>query len=215
MLLHSLIGRLLFVTGATTMAGFLTVYALAKPATFLRAESATVAPVAPVASSNHQDPPDVPPAIEVPAGNRVFLVVHAIGTQNYTCNGSGAWGPAVPSANLFDKNGRLVGTHFGGPTWQYMDGSSVLGTRIAGVSVPPPPAPPVAIPWLLLQMVSTTTGPDGGDRLTDTTYIQRVHTTGGLAPAGACVTGTTASVPYTADYYFYRADTDGDDRDDD
>jgi hypothetical protein len=208
MMLHSLFGRLLFGTGATTLAGLLAAYALAKPATPISTELATVATFA------QEDPPDVPPAIEVPAGNRLFLVVHAVGTQNYTCNGSGAWGPAVPAANLFDKHGRLVGTHFGGPTWQYMDGSSVLGTRIAGVFVPPPPAPPVAIPWLLLQEVSTTIGPDGGDRLTDTTFIQRVHTTGGLAPAGACVTGTTASVPYTADYYFYRADT-GDDRDDD
>jgi hypothetical protein len=191
------------------MAGLLTVHALAKPATTIRAEPATVA------TSCHEDPPEVPPEIQVPAGNVLFLKVHAVGTQNYTCTGSGTWGPAVPAADLFDKHGRQVGTHFGGPTWQYMDGSSVLGTRIAGVFVPPPPAPAVAIPWLLLQEVSTTIGPDGGDRLTDTTFIQRIHTTGGLAPAGACISGATASVPYTADYYFYRAAIGDDDGDDD
>jgi hypothetical protein len=157
----------------------------------------------------------VPPEIQVPAGNRVFLKVHAVGTQNYTCNGAGAWGPSVPAAELFDKHGKLVGTHFAGPTWQYQDGSSVLGLKIAGVFVPPPPAPAVAIQWLLLQKVSANTGPDGGDRLTRTTFIQRINTTGGLAPAGACVTGTFASIPYTADYYFYCADTDADQGDED
>ena len=77
--------------------------------------------------------------------------------------------------------------------------------------VPPPPAPQTAIQWLLIQKVSTETGPDGGDRLTGTTYIQRVDTIGGLAPAGACVTGSTANVPYSTDYYFYRAIGDDDD----
>ena len=38
------------------------------------------------------------------------------------------------------------------------------------------------------------------------THIQRVNTVGGNAPAGAgTVTGETASVPYTAEYFFYRA----------
>lgn len=209
MMMNSLFSRLLFGTGATTVAGLLTAFALAKSAAPLNAELATVA------TFDHEDPPDVPPEIQVPAGNKLFLHLHAIGTQNYTCNGAGAWGPAVPAADLFDSHGRQVGTHFAGPTWQYMDGSSVLGVKIAGVFVPPPPAPPVAIQWLLVQKVSTTIGPDGGDRLTGTTYIQRINTTGGLAPAGACVTGTTASVPYTADYYFYRADRGDDDGDDD
>ncbi len=206
--LTSIFARLLLGAGAVTVAGLLTAYALTKPATPLVAQPATVA------NFTHDDPPAVPVEIEVPAGNRLFLKLHAVGTQNYTCNGSGAWGPAVPAADLFNKHGKQVGTHFGGPTWQYKDGSSVLGVKLAGVSVPPPPAPAVAIPWLLVQEVATTTGPDGGDKLSGTTYIQRINTTGGLAPAGACVTGTTASIPYTADYYFYRADT-GDDGDDD
>ena len=151
------------------------------------------------ARADQIEPPDVPSAIQVPAGNRVYLVVHAVGTQNYTCTGSGTWGAAVPQADLFDKNGHQVGIHFAGPTWQLNDGSSVLGSKVAGVTVSAD-----AIPWLLVKAVSTSSGTDG-DRLTVTTYIQRVHTTGGLAPAGACDPGATASVPYTADYYFYRA----------
>jgi hypothetical protein len=209
MMLNTPFSRLLFGTGAATVVGLLTAYAPAKPVTPTSAEPATVA------TFTQENPPDVPPEIQVPAGNKLFLKVHAVGTQNYTCTGAGTWGPAVPAANLFNKHGMLVGTHFGGPTWQYMDGSSVLGVKVAGVFVPPPPAPAVAIQWLLVQKVSTTTGPDGGDRLTGTTYIQRINTTGGLAPAGACVSGTTASIPYTADYYFYRAATGDDDGDDD
>jgi hypothetical protein len=38
-----------------------------------------------------------------------------------------------------------------------------------------------------------------------TTYIQRLYTAGGLAPANPCDPLTTANVPYTAVYYFYRA----------
>ncbi len=61
-----------------------------------------------------------------------------------------------------------------------------------------------AIPWLLLSAASTTPGALG-----DTTFIQRVNTTGGLAPAAATCTaaavGTQAEVPYTADYRFWKA----------
>ena len=64
-----------------------------------------------------------------------------------------------------------------------------------------------AIPWLLLSAASTVPGSHGG-RLAATTYIQRIATTGGLAPADAeCnagTTGTSAEVPYTADYYFWK-----------
>ena len=49
--------------------------------------------------------------------------------------------------------------------------------------------------------------PDG-DRLVATTYVQRIATTGGLAPpaaeCNAATAGTVAEVPYTADYYFWK-----------
>jgi hypothetical protein len=69
------------------------------------------------------------------------------------------------------------------------------------------PSPRGAIPWLLLRATSTSAGPDG-DKLTHTTHIQRVNTTGGVAPATGCDAGhlgEARNVPYTADYYFYRA----------
>lgn len=42
----------------------------------------------------------------------------------------------------------------------------------------------------------------------DTTFIQRLNTTGGLAPAAATcnasTVGTQAEIPYTADYAFWK-----------
>src|SRR3954466_12557477 len=70
--------------------------------------------------------PEVPPAIQVPDGNTVFLVGHAKGVQIYTCNGT--WGSSTPDAKLFDDNGELVAKHFAGPTWQAKDGSKVVGS---------------------------------------------------------------------------------------
>lgn len=94
-------------------------------------------------------------------------------------------------------------THFGGPSWQARDGSLVKATLDGRVTVDP-----TAIPWLRLAVTSATAGPDG-DRLEGTTYIQRIATTGGLAPAPADCTastvGTTKEVPYTADYTFWKA----------
>ena len=166
----------------------------------------------PLALADPVGPPNVPPAIQVPAGNMVHLVGHATGTQNYACTAPNTWTFTGPQATLYGDNGHLVATHFAVPSsttpeWQANDGSSVIGKKVAAATVAA-----TAIPWLLLSAVSTSLGPDGGDRLAGTTFIQRVNTTGGLAPTTACNTGDTANVPYTADYYFYQAaESDGGD----
>jgi Protein of unknown function (DUF3455) len=153
-----------------------------------------------LASPAQADAPDVPGDIAVPAGNEPYLEAHAVGVQIYACNGS-AWSFVAPRANLYDDDGKLVATHFAGPTWQYMK-STVVGKREAGVKVDA-----TAIDWLLLSATSTTPG-----RLGQTTFIQRIHTAGGLAPAAAdcnaATAGTTREVPYTADYVFWKADGD-------
>lgn len=169
---------------------------------------AAAAALGAVAQDAHARPegPSVPSTISVPAGHKVFLIGHAVGVQIYSCNatagGGFAWSFVAPRANLYGNNGKLVTTHFGGPTWQARDGSAVVAQRVDGVTVNT-----AAIPWLLLSKVSTTSGPDG-DRLTKTTYIQRTSTTGGLAPAaGECnasTAGSTVEVPYTADYHFWK-----------
>jgi hypothetical protein len=146
-------------------------------------------------------PPTVPTDLQPPAGHTVFALGHAAGVQIYRCNGS-AWALTGPRANLYDKNGNPKWTHSAGPTWQHKDGSTVVGQLYA----PPVPITAGAIPWLLLRAASTAPGADG-DKMVKTTFIQRVNTTGGLAPAAStCTTaGATAEVPYTADYYFWKA----------
>jgi hypothetical protein len=150
--------------------------------------------------------PAVPSPIVVPEPNKVFLVGHAIGVQIYACNATASgfgWVFVAPRADLYDDNSKLIGTHFGGPTWRANDASKVVGRRVDGVTVDA-----TAIPWLLLSAASTGRGPDG-ERLADTTYIQRTATTGGLAPAAAecdaTTAGTQAEVRYTADYHFWKA----------
>ena len=142
-------------------------------------------------------PAPIPDAIKVPAGNRVFLAAHATGVQIYSCTASG-WTFVAPRATLTDERGRPIIEHFAGPTWKYRDGSQVVGRVEASATVDP-----TAIPWLRLTAVSTTPG-----KLGRTTFIQRIDTRGGLAPAASLCgpqnAGAQAEVPYTADYLFWE-----------
>jgi len=147
-------------------------------------------------------PPAVPADIHVEAGHKLFLVTHAVGVQIYSCNATAdgyAWGLVAPRADLYGDNGKLIATHFGGPTWQARDGSTVVGSVVDRSAVAG------TIPWLLLSADSSA-GEDG-DRLAGTTFIQRISTTGGVAPAAsACNLSTVGSreeIPYTADYLFW------------
>ena len=148
--------------------------------------------------------PELPEAcssIQVEAGNKVSFHVYAIGVQIYRWNGS-AWVFVAPAANLYADDGYngKVGFHYGGPTWESNSGSKVIAARVAGTGCTPDPS---AIPWLLLQKVST----DGPGIFNKVTFIQRVNTTGGLAPSEPGTTiGEEKRVPYTAEYYFYRAE---------
>ena len=169
------------------------------------AAAATLTPLTQAAEAKKHHPPAVPSKIAVPAGHKVFLVGHAVGVQIYSCNataGGFAWGLVAPRANLYNHRGKLLMTHYAGPTWQARDGSTVVGSVVDRETVDP-----TAIPWLLLKAASTTAGPRG-DRLIKTTFIQRIATTGGLAPAAAdcnvATAGTRQEIPYTADYYFWK-----------
>jgi hypothetical protein len=167
-----------------------------------------VAAALPLAQSVQAAPaaPPVPGTIAVGEGHKPFLIGHASGVQIYGCQaipGGYRWALVAPRADLYDDNGKLLATHYGGPTWEARDGSTVVGQRDAFVTVDP-----TAIDWLRLTAARTAAGPYG-DRLVATTYIQRINTTGGLAPAAAdCnadTAGTRAEVPYTADYVFFKA----------
>jgi Protein of unknown function (DUF3455) len=136
--------------------------------------------------------------LQVPAGNKVASHVYAAGVQIYQWNGT-SWVFIRPEATLFADYGfhGVIGTHYAGPTWESLSGSKVVGTVVERCTPRPD-----AIPWLLLRAVSSS-GPGIFRRVT---YIQRVNTVGGTAPTGAgTFVGQVARVPYTAEYYFYRA----------
>ena len=144
--------------------------------------------------------PELPPVcseIEAPDGNLVASYVFAEGVQIYSWNGT-AWTFVAPRADLYadrNRNGQ-VGNHFAGPTWQSNSGSKVV-ERVLESCTPDP----TAIPWLLLRTVSQ----EGSGLFSDVSYVQRVNTVGGLAPATPGETiGEIREVPYTADYVFYR-----------
>ena len=180
-------------------------------------------------------PPPLPAGMApVPAGNTLFLGTHGVGTQNYVCRPSGAGVAYVlftPQATLFSEDGGQVITHNFSPnpfepntdpkvvaagtiraTWQYRDTSRVWAKVHANDPITGKKGAVTvdekAIAWLLLDRVGSQNGPTGGDKLTGTTFVQRLNTTGGLAPKTGCNSltdvGNTAFVPYTADYFFYK-----------
>jgi hypothetical protein len=165
-------------------------------------------------------PPSVPSNIQVSADHKAFLVGHAYGTQNYVCLPTG-WVNFSPTATLFDDFDKQIITHFLSPnpdepgfppraTWQSSADSSAVWAKTtpAETSTDPNFVAPGAIAWLRLEVVGEDDGPTGGDRLTKTTFIQRVNTQGGSAPATGCTlpseVGNKQLVPYTADYFFYK-----------
>ena len=135
--------------------------------------------------------------ISVPAGSTLILHAYAEGVQIYQWDG-GAWAPRGPSATLYadaDHTG-VMGTHFGGPTWKSNSGSFVVGQLNKPCEVGP-----ADIPWLLLDGIRS----KGPGIFEGVTSIQRVNTVGGRAPTTPGSQGELRSIPYTAEYYFYRA----------
>ena len=179
-------------------------------------------------------PPITPSTIAVPEGNTAYLVGHAFGSQGYTClptsDGGTAWNPtARPEATLFtDLLGQQfqIITHFqsinanpkpgiqvplsGNATWQSsLDSSRVWAVKVNGIDAGSDPAScpnSGSIQCLLLQSVGNAKGPTGGNLLFKTTFIQRLNTKGGAVPTTACTVDQTQLVPYSADYFFYKAD---------
>jgi hypothetical protein len=183
----------------------------------------SIAIVTPVAAHDRRDvtPPPVPEDIEVEEGHEAFFVGHAVGTQNYVCLPQGssvAWVLFTPQATLFARQGRQIQTHFFSPnafesgtvrpTWQDSSDTSAVWGKGVGTSSDPSYVAPDAIAWLKIEVVGAQRGPKGGKKLTGTTFIQRLNTVGGKAPATGCAVpgdiGNRAYVPYQADYFFFK-----------
>jgi len=144
----------------------------------------------------------VPPAIAAP-GEATVATFHAEGAQIYECkvdsnpgsDGKLAWAFREPIATLL-LDGRTVGRHYAGPTWEHADGSAVVGKVAANA----PGKTAADIPWLKLDV----TAQRGSGALSGVTTVQRINAQGGVH-AGTCdKAGTFHSAPYAADYVFLR-----------
>jgi hypothetical protein len=154
------------------------------------------------ASAPRPQPAAVPENLRVPEGEPLLLRAAARGAQIYTCKAKAAdpasfgWALKAPDAELFDQSGAKIGRHYAGPTWESSDGSCVVGEMVQSS-----PAQG-AIPWLLLRAKSH----EGAGVLASVKYIQRVDTTGGVAPSAGCDAehaGAEVRVDYSANYDFY------------
>ena len=136
-----------------------------------------------------------------PVRGPLVLTAEGKGIQVYRCDtasGAPAWVLDHPDAELRDLQGNLLGKHSAGPTWQYKDGSTVVGQ----VLTKHPGKTDADVPWLSLRAVSHA----GHGLFSRVETIERTDTVGGTPPAAGCDaahTGQTQMVPYAARYSFY------------
>ena len=150
------------------------------------------------------DNASLPEPVRVPAGHTVKLETLGVGEITYECRenqdaaGQFAWTFVAPVATLYDMSNMTVGKYYGGPTWEAMDGSKVSGKQVAVA----PAAAPKSIP---LQLVKADPAMGSG-AMTGVTFIQRLDTKDGVAPAALCnasTKGARQQVAYQAKYVFY------------
>ncbi|MDR3384191.1 DUF3455 domain-containing protein [Cupriavidus basilensis] len=145
----------------------------------------------------------LPEPVRAPAGHKVSMVTTGAGEITYECRekkdtaGQFEWAFVGPVATLADRSGKIVGKYYGGPTWEAADGSKVGGKQVA--------VAPNGSGNIPLQLVKADPAMGAG-AMNGVTYIQRLKTEGGVAPAAACNVasrGSKQQVPYRADYVFY------------
>ena len=147
---------------------------------------------------------DVPGPVQPPAGQKAAMTWTGSGELTYECRAKAddaaafEWAFVAPDARLTDARTRsATGKYYAGPTWEAADGSRITGKQV-GVA----PASAGNIPFQLVKAEG------GTGAMKDVTYIQRVNTKGGVAPADACnasMKGAKKTVPYSADYVLYKA----------
>lgn len=147
----------------------------------------------------------LPDPVRVPAGHNVAMETVGSGSITYECRvkanmpGQYEWFFVGPDARLMDRSGGAVGRYYGPPaTWESMDGSKVTAAQVA-VAV----NGAGNIPYQLVKANPAM----GAGKMQGVSYIQRVATQGGVAPAVVCNAGNLGEkqiVSYRADYIFYK-----------
>jgi len=145
----------------------------------------------------------LPEPVRVPAGHMLKLDTVGIGEITYECRekkdmaGAHEWVFVTPVATLYDMQKNTVGKYYGGPTWEANDGSKVTGKQVA--------VAPGGAGNIPLQLVKADPA-SGRGAMTGISYIQRLETRGGVAPAAACDAsnkGAKQQVRYEARYALY------------
>ena len=140
----------------------------------------------------------VPDSIAAP-GETVVLKVHAEGAQIYECKAvlddKLGWQFREPIATLI-VDGKTVGRHFAGPSWELTDGSAIVG-KVVGDA---PGNDANDIPWLKLDVAARR----GNGILTGITTVQRINTQGGKLSGVCDQAGKLKAAPYAAEYVFLR-----------
>src|ERR1700749_803522 len=135
---------------------------------------------------------ELPTSISAP-GEPQVAKFQAEGAQIYECklakDGKLIWQFREPIATLL-LDGKTVGRHYAGPSWEHSDGSAVTGKVIASA----PGDTPADIAWLKLE----TTASRGTGILSGATTVQRINTRGGVMTGACDQPGSFRSVPYAA-----------------
>ncbi len=145
-----------------------------------------------------QSAAQVPSAIAAP-GESTVATFHAEGAQVYECKAGAdsklAWAFREPIATLL-ADGKTIGRHYAGPSWEHMDSSAVVG-KAAGNA---PGKTAGDIPWLKLEV----TAHRGSGTLAGVTTVQRLNTQGGVHTGACDKPGAFFSAPYSAEYVFLK-----------
>jgi hypothetical protein len=140
-----------------------------------------------------------------------MVTYHAEGSQIYQCERVSEKGLEWQARELIAtliSDGETVGRHYSGQhwghvdpgifRWEHRDGSKVQAKIAASATA----ATSDDIPWLRLHVTSQ----NGDGALYGVTAVQRINTRGGMVGGPCDQAGDYRSVPYSADYVFWRGD---------
>ena len=129
----------------------------------------------------HTDQKNLPALIQVATGNTLVLETRAEGQITYECSKEKdplttyKWTMTGPKADLRNTKGEKIGDYSGPPArWSHKDGSFITGSQVA--------VSPNGSKNIPLQLVKADVA-GGQGALTGVSYVQRVNTQGGVAPA--------------------------------
>lgn len=155
-------------------------------------------------SHDPSDQPGIPAQVRVPAGHQPVLQARGAGMLQYECQATRrapwqyTWLPRDRRIELFDSANNSIVLARSARSWVHRDGSELAVHEFVEVSNGEHNLP-------LLRARAEPAHTPGA--LQQISYVQRVRTLGGLPSTRNCSAaelGMRVSVPYEADYVFWR-----------